>query len=198
MATVVEEQPETQIESSGILEIDTAALKDMLLLPGNYEVIGATCDLSRTRTISFLIRVSGEEISEEQSIAVPIYTRTEINEKQYISLEDIKWISGFQRPATDLISLPRWLISPYDRRLPWSARDTYRALLYKSMELGEETLTLAEGELQRLINIFPTVQIRSHLDRLRNGGYLRSWHTEGEKKERRWIITVNPPTAVPA
>src|SRR4051812_29011667 len=188
----------TKIEPghTGFLEIDTAVFQSMLLLPEGYQILGATCNLSNPGKISLLIRVTGEEILEAKNLAIPLYEPVEIEGKTYTNLKEIEWISAYQQPASDQITLPRWLIDPYDQRLPWSSRDSYRALLYKSMQMQTETLSLAEGELQKLLHVYPSVEIRDHLNRLRNAGYVQSWQVEGEHKEKRWIITVKPPIRI--
>lgn len=174
-----------------ILQMSSVAIHNMLSLPKNYTVVGATCNLLDPRTISLLIEISGEEIPTSQ-IPVPVYQREEINGKHYVCLDHMDWFPQPHYPMRDLMVLPRWLLDPLDTRLPRTIKPFYLALLYRSMEIGSEKLVLSAADMQRLAQTMQP-EIRRYLNNLREQNLVRSWSSEGTPpRVRQWNVELVP------
>lgn len=184
-------QSEPAQESIGIIEVSNTLLQSMLLLPENYEVIGASSALT-PHVVNLIVRVTSEQIPAGQQ-PLPYYVIETIDGKRYNRLDRIEWRTGRREPMTELITLPRWLIDPRDRRLPRPLRDNYRALVYLSMERQSHELTLSEADLERALgwaNNMSAMKLR--LDALAKRDYL-TWYLAGQTRgDRRWHIELTP------
>ncbi len=183
--------PETtkaDAQNMAIIHISTKLLQQMLLLPEEYEIVGASNDLFMSGVLALQVRCADDIPSE---LMAPWYNRVEIEGRQYVQLDRIEWQQAEVSPYAGLVTFPGWLIAPGDEGMPASLKPLYQHLLYYCYKHFTDSLQINSVQMFRLAGADNLEQVKSMLARLQAREFL-TWRTEGIGKGRKWYVTLTP------